>query len=146
VILCWILSLLSGAGYITLSLLQLMPPLIKQGPWGIKGPLAGDLFGLLATNLYLAILHLLIGTIALASSKSYKTSQNFCLYGGLFLAALFIFGQANQRIPTLGGYLPLDLSQDALHLLSSTLLLSAYIVNKAMGANNLEQDIAIRHD
>ena len=118
-----------GGIYLVVGLLGFVPPLHTPPPWGVVGPFAGNILGLLAINWLHNLIHVATGLSAILASQSLPASRAYALVLGSAYTAIFFFGHLQVDIATLGGLLPLDLSDDALHLLTAATFFSAYLVS-----------------
>lgn len=112
-------ALTLGVVYLLIGLLGLVPPLLTGSVPGAVGPLTGELLGVFAVNLVHTIVHVLIGLYGLLSYRSFGASQSFALLVGVAYTPVFLLGIISANVATLGGALPLDAADNALHLVTA---------------------------
>lgn len=116
-----------GAAYLLVGLTGFVPPLLLGGlPPGVFGPLDGLQLGVFAVNWFHSVAHLLIGAAGLAVYRSPSASRGYALALGVAYLALFLLGVLTRDVATLGGLLPLNGADDALHLVTSLGAFVAY--------------------
>ena len=118
-----------GIIYLLVGIIGFIPPLIIGPLPGAIGPLAGLLIGLFAINWFHSLAHLLIGAAGLASYRSPVGARSYALALGVAYAALFVLGLIF-GIRFLGGLLPLNGWDHALHLLTALLAFGAYFASR----------------
>ena len=119
-----------GAVYLLVGLLGLVPPFLAGTLPGVLGPLKGLLLGLFAVNLLHSLTHLAIGVAGLALYRSFSGGKAYALALGIAYAGLFLLGVLSEPVGTLGGLLPLNASDDILHILIALVAFGAYFASR----------------
>ena len=133
-----LLTLALGIVYTLVGLMGFLD-VFRQGTLpGVQGPAVGNLLGIFAINWFHNVAHLLIGLAGLAMYRSYRASKTYALVVGLAYAALAILGLVTPTVATLNGLLPLNGSDDILHIGTAAALLFAYFAAGSRGEVHVE--------
>ncbi len=121
-------ALVLGAVYLLVGIAGFIPPLLfgEELPGVIGGSFKGLLLGLFAVNWFHSLAHLAIGAAGLAVYRSFTGSRAYALVVGLAYAALFLLGILSGSMATLGGLLPLNGFDNALHAATALVALAIY--------------------
>ena len=112
--------------YLLVGIVGFVPPLLTGNLPGVIGPFSGYLLGLFAVNWFHSLAHLAIGAAGLAVHRSFSASRAYALVIGAAYAALFLLGILSGGVGTLGGLLPLNELDDALHAVTALAALVLY--------------------
>ncbi len=115
-----------GVVYLLVGIVGFVPPLLTGNLPGVIGPFSGYLLGLFAVNWFHNLAHLAIGAAGLAVHRSFSASRAYALVVGTAYAALFLLGILSGGVGTLGGLLPLNGFDDALHAATAVAALVLY--------------------
>jgi hypothetical protein len=119
-----------GAAYLLVGIVGFIPPLILGSlPAGVVGPFAGLLLGLFAVNWFHSLAHLLIGAAGLAVHRNRGASLSYALALGIAFAGLFVLGLIF-GLNFLGGLMPLNGSDDVLHILTALIAFGVYFASR----------------
>ncbi len=122
-----------GAIYLLVGILGFIPPLVvgELPPQviGGMGPFGGLLLGLFAVNWFHSLTHLLIGAAGLAVYGSFSASRAYALALGVAYGALAVLGLLF-GVLFLGGLMPLNRWDHALHLLTALVVFGAYFSDR----------------
>ena len=123
-----------GGIYLLVGILGFIPPLLIFGlPAG--GPFAGYLIGLFVVNWLHNLAHILIGVGGLATYRDPATANIYALVVGVAYVVLFILGIIF-GLRFLGGLLPLNGWDHALHLLTALIAFGAYFASRGETATS----------
>lgn len=114
-----------GAIYLLVGIIGFIPPLLVGSVPGAVGPFTGFLIGLFVVNWFHNLAHLLIGAAGLATYRSPAGASAYALALGVAYTALFVLGLIF-GLRLLGGLLPLNGWDHALHLLTALIAFGAY--------------------
>ena len=116
-----------GVIYLLVGILGFVavPPILVGSIPGAVGPAAGYLLGLFAVNWFHSLAHLLIGVGGLATYRNPAAASAYALVVGIAYALLFVLGLIFS-LRFLGGLLPLNGLDHALHLLTALIAFGAY--------------------
>ncbi len=115
-----------GVVYLLVGIVGFVPPLLTGNLPEVIGPFSGYLLGLFAVNWFHNLAHLAIGAAGLAVHRSFAASRAYALVVGTAYAALFLLGILSGGVGTLGGLLPLNGFDDALHVVTAVAALVLY--------------------
>jgi hypothetical protein len=115
-----------GVVYLLVGVVGFVPPLLTGDLPEVTGPFSGYLLGLFAVNWFHSLAHLAIGATGLAVHRSFSASRAYALVIGVAYAALFLLGIISGGVGTLGGLLPLNGFDDALHAVTALAALALY--------------------
>jgi Domain of unknown function (DUF4383) len=118
-----------GAVYLLVGIIGFIPPLLIGAVPGAIGPFAGYLIALFAVNWFHSLAHLLIGVAGLATYRSVTGASAYALALGIAYALLFVLGLIF-GLRFLGGLLPLNGWDHALHLLTALIAFGAYFASR----------------
>ena len=125
-----------GGIYLVVGILGFIPPLLPISlPGGAGGPFAGYLIGLFAVNWLHSLAHLLIGVGGLATYRNPASANLYALVIGVAYAVLFILGIIF-GLRFLGGVLPLNGWDHALHLLTALIAFGAFFASRGETATS----------
>ncbi len=127
-----------GAVYVLVGVLGFIPPLLIGSVPGTLGPFAGLLIGLFAVNWFHSVAHLAIGAAGLATYRNYTAARTYALVIGAAYLVLFLLGIFVGPVATLGGLLPLNGWDDALHILTALVAFGAYFASREPAASGSE--------
>jgi hypothetical protein len=115
-----------GAVYLLVGIAGFIPPLLAGSLPEIIGPFSGLLLGLFAVNWFHSFAHLAIGAAGLAVYRNFSASRAYALILGVAYAGLFLLGILSVSVATLGGLLPLNGFDNALHAATSLVAFAVY--------------------
>jgi hypothetical protein len=118
-----------GAVYLLVGIIGFIPPLLIGTVPGAIGPFAGFLIALFAVNWFHSLAHFLIGVAGLATYRSPAGASAYALILGVAYAALFVLGLIF-GLRFLGGLLPLNGWDHALHLLTALIAFGVYFASR----------------
>ena len=118
-----------GVIYLLVGIIGFIPPLLIGAVPGAVGPFAGYLIALFAVNWFHNLAHLLIGVAGLATYRSATGASAYALALGIAYALLFVLGLIF-GLRFLGGLLPLNGWDHALHLLTALIAFGAYFASR----------------
>jgi hypothetical protein len=125
-----------GAAYLLVGIVGFIPPLILGSlPAGVVGPFAGLLLGLFAVNWFHSLAHLLIGAAGLAVHRNRWASLSYALALGIAFAGLFVLGLIF-GLHSLGGLMPLNGSDDVLHILTALIAFGVYFASRGQATRS----------
>ncbi len=105
------------------------PLLVGDLPPPIIGPFDGYLLGLFAVNWFHSLTHLLIGAVGLAIYRSPAAAMTYALALGVAYTLLFVIGLVTD-LSAFGGLLPLNGTDDVLHIATALLAFGAYFASR----------------
>ncbi len=123
-------ALILGITYTAVGLLGFFPWLLNGSLPGVQGPFAGNLLNTFAVNWLHSVTHLLIGLAGIAASRRFAASKTYALVLAVAYFGLFVLGLLSEPVGTLGGYLPLNGADDALHIFTAVLAAVVFVASR----------------
>jgi Domain of unknown function (DUF4383) len=128
-----------GAIYLVVGILGFLPFLVVHNPAltaaAIGGPFTGLLINLFVINWFHNLAHILIGVGGLVTFRDPAASSTYALVVGVAYLVLFILGIIF-GLRFLGGLLPLNGWDHALHLLTALIAFGAFFASRGAPATS----------